>query len=66
MRALDEYELIVFESYQFLRSVSGQSHRHCVQQFVREMHAGEWLECVAPFDLRQKRFQRLTLPVFQN
>src|SRR5439155_21054426 len=41
-------------------------HRHRIQQFVGKMDAHEWLKRIAPFNLAAKRFQRLTLPLFQN
>src|SRR5207245_1170611 len=60
-RPLDEYKVVAVETYQFLRSITDQAHRHCVQQFVGKMDAHEWFRRLSPVDLIAKRFQRLTL-----
>src|SRR6476620_11151684 len=65
-RPLDEYKLVAIETYQFLRSVTDQAHRHGVQQFVGEMDAREWFRRLLPLNLIAKRLEPAALVLFQN
>ena len=62
----DEYKLVAVETYHFLRSVTDQAYRHCVQQFVGKMDAREWFRRVWPLNLIAKRLEPLALLLFQN
>ena|SRR5437660_716121 len=48
---VEENELIAVESNEFFPTATDQTHWHCVEQFIREMHANEWLQRTAPIDL---------------
>src|SRR4029077_16171417 len=63
---LDEYQLVAVETYQFLRSVTDQAYRHCVQQFVGKMDAREWFRRVWELNLIAKRLEPPALLLFQN
>jgi hypothetical protein len=65
-RPLDEYKLVAVETYQFLRSIIDQAHRHCVQQFVGKMDTREWFRRVWPLNLIAKRLKPPALLLFQN
>jgi hypothetical protein len=65
-RALEEYKLLAVETYQFLRSITDQAYRHCVQQFVRKMDAGKWFKRLSPLNLVAKRLKHPALLLFQN
>src|SRR6476659_3222128 len=65
-RPLNEYKFVALETYQFLRSVTDQVHRHGVQQFVGKMDAREWFRRVQPLNLIAKRLEPPALLLFQN
>src|SRR6476620_5453599 len=65
-RPLDEYKLVAIETYQFLRSVTDQAHRHGVQQFVGKMDDREWFRRLLPLNLIAKRLEPPALVLFQN
>src|SRR4029453_7569031 len=65
-RSLDEYKLVAVETYQFLRSITDQTHRHCVQQLVGKMNSREWLRRSSPLNLIAKRLEPPALLRFQN
>src|SRR6476659_8233210 len=63
-RPFDEHKLVAVESYQFLRSVTDQAYRHCVQQFVGKMDAREWFWRVRPLNFIAKRLKPPALLLF--
>ena len=65
-RPLNEYKVVAVETYQFLRSITDQAYRHCVQQFVGKMDASEWFRRVWPLNLVAKRLKPSALLLFQN
>src|SRR6476469_2870677 len=65
-RPLDEYKLVAIETYQFLRSVTDQAHRHGVQQFIGKMDAREWFRRLLPLNLIAKRLEPAALVLSQN
>src|ERR1700755_711406 len=61
-----EYKFVAIEINQLLRSISDQAHRHCVQQFVAKIDAGEWFRRLSPLDLVAKCLEGPALLLFQN
>src|SRR5262249_55473806 len=54
-RPLDEHKVVAVETHQFFRPITDQPCRHCVQQFVGKMDAGEWFHRAWPLHLIAKR-----------
>jgi hypothetical protein len=63
---VDEYEFVAVESYQLLRSITDQAHRHRVEQFIGKMDPSEWFQRSLPVNLIAKRPQHPALLLFQR
>src|SRR6266699_2169244 len=64
--SLDKNKFVTVEANEFFPAVADQTHRHGIEEFVREMNADERLNRIAPFHFVAKQLERLQLSILQD